>query len=56
MKFSLSNSSQTNTNSFLTAVYPAALIAISISSLSTSAIGSHGKMIVGTEGVIPFPV
>ena len=43
-------------NSFLTSVSPAALLAISISKLSTSAIGSHGKMMVGTEGVKPFPV
>ena len=44
------------TNSFLTPVFPAALLAISISSLSRSAIGSHGKMVVATEVVIPFPV
>ena len=56
IKFHRSNSSQTDTNSFLTPVLTAALLAISISNLSTSAIGSHGKMMAGTEGVIPFPV
>ena len=54
IKFRLSNSSQTDTNSFLSPVFPAALLAISISNLSTSAIGSHGKMVVGTEGVKSF--
>ena len=54
--FCLSNSSQTNANSFLTPVFLAALLAINISNLSTSAIGSHGKMMVGTEDGIPFPV
>ena len=56
IKFCLSISSQTDTNSFPTPVSPAALLAINISNLFTSAIGSHGKMMVGTEGVIPFPV
>ena len=56
IKFCLSNSSQTDTHSFLTPVFPADLIASSISSLSTSAIGSHGKMMVGTDVVIPLPV
>ena len=56
IKFCLSNSLQTDFNSFLTPILPAALLAISISNLSTSAIGSHGKMIAGTEGVKPFPV
>ena len=56
IKFSLSNSSQTDTNSFLTPVFPVASLAISISNLSTSAIGSHGKMMVRTDGVIPFQV
>ena len=56
IKFCLSNSSQTDTNSLLTPVFPAALLAISISSLSTSVIGSHGKLMDGIEGVIPFPV
>ena len=56
IKFCLSNSLQTDTNSFLTPVFPATLLAISISNLSTSAIGSHDKMMVGTEGVRPFPV
>ena len=52
IKFCLSNSLQTDTNSFLTPAFPAALFAISISSLSTSAIASHGEMMVGSEGVI----
>ena len=56
IKFCLNNSSQTDTNSFLIPVFPAALLAISISNLSTSAIGSHGKMMVETKGAIPFPV
>ena len=56
IKFCLSNSSQTDTNSFLTSVFPAALLAISISNLSAGAIGSHGKMIMRTEGIIPFHV
>ena len=55
IKFCLSNSSSMDTNSFLTPVFPAALLASSISNLSTSAIGSHDKMMVGTEGGIPFP-
>ena len=37
--------------SFLTPAFPAALLAICISHPSTSAIGSHGKMMEGTEGV-----
>ena len=56
IKFFLRNSSQTDTNSFLTPVFSAALLASSISNLSTNAIGSHGKMMVETERVIPFPV
>ena len=56
IKFCLNDSSQTDTNSFLTPVFPAALFAISISNVFTSAIVSHGKTMVGTEGVIPFPV
>ena len=55
IKFCLGNSSQTDTNSCLTPVFPAALLAISISNLYTSAIGSHRKMMVGTEGDRPFP-
>ena len=54
--FCLSNSSHTDTNSFLTPAFPAALLVISISNLSTSAIGSHGKMMVGIDGVKPFAV
>ena len=34
----------------------AALLSSSISNLSTSAIGLHGKIMVKTEGGIPFPV
>ena len=56
IKFCLSNSSQTDTNSFVTPVFPVALLAISLSNLAASAIGSHGKMMAGTEGVMPFPV
>ena len=56
MNVCLSNSSQTDANSFLTPVFPAALLAISISNLSTSAIVSHDKMMVETEGVKPFSV
>ena len=56
IKFSLSNSSQTDINSFLTPVFLVVLLANSISNLSTSAIGSHGKMMAETEGVIPFPL
>ena len=52
----LSNSSQTDTNSLLTSVFPATLTSISISNISTSAIESHCKMMVGKEGVIPVPV
>ena len=56
IKFCLSNSSQTDTNSFLTPVFPTALLAIGITNLSTSAIGSHGKMMVGTDSIKQFPV
>ena len=56
INFCLSNSSQTDTNSFLTPVFSASLLAISISSLSTSAIGSDGKMMVRRAAVKPFPV
>ena len=56
IKLCLSNSSQIDTNSLLTPVFPAALLAISISNLSTSEIGSHGKIMLGTEDIIPFPV
>ena len=56
IKFCLSNSSHIDTNSFLTPEFPAALLDFSISNLSTSAIRSHGKMMVGSDGVIPFPV
>ena len=56
IKFCLNNSSQTDTNSFLTPVFPAALLASSICNLSTSAIRSDGKMMMGTEGGIPIPV
>ena len=56
IKVCLSNSLQIETNLFLTPVFPAHLVAISIFNLSTSAIGSRGKTMVGIEGVIPFPV
>ena len=56
IKFCLSNSSHREANSILTPVFPAALLAISISNLYTSAIGSQSKIMVGTEGVRPFPV
>ena len=56
IKFCLRNSSKIDTNSFLTPVFSAVLLAISISNLSTSAIGSHGKMMAGTEGMKLFPV
>ena len=56
IKLCLSNSSQTDTNSFVTHAFPAALLALIISNLSTSAIGSHGKIMVETEGFIPFLV
>ena len=56
IKFFLRNSSQTDTNSFLTPVFPAALLTISISNISTRATGFHGKIMAGTEVVIPFLV
>ena len=56
IKFCLRNSSQIDTNSFLTLVFPAALLlAISISNLSASTIVSHDKIMMGTEGIKPFP-
>ena len=54
MTFSLSNSWQSATNSFLTPVLPAALLATSKSDLSTSALGSLDKMVDVAEGVEPF--
>ena len=56
IKFCLSNLSHTDTILFLAPVFPTALLAISICNLYTSAIVSHGKMIVGTAGVKLFPV
>ena len=55
IKFCLRNSSQTDIISFPTPVFPAAFLAISISNLSASAIGSHGKIMLETDGVLPFP-
>ena len=43
-----------DSNSFLTPVFAAALLAISISNLSTSAMGSNGKMMEGLKVIYRF--
>ena len=55
-KFCLSNSSQIDINSFLTPIFRAALLVITTSNISTSAMESHGKVTTGTEGIKPLPV